>query len=241
MVILCNKKFLSLFCSLLLLFFIIGSLINYIFKARPIAVFSRKDLIIAKSIVIDPGHGGIDRGTSYKGLIEKDINLDIARRLRSLLSKKGAKVIMTRYHDISLDHHNRAYKSRHKRDLKARVDIINNKRSDLFISIHVNYFPGKFRIRGPILFYQKGRNLSKLLAQKIQDRINQINYQGVQISQNNIRVGDYYILNNTKGLGVLVEVGFLNKKIDNWLLTETKFKDILVDSIYQGILDYYQK
>lgn len=236
MILLCNQRFLKLLLIMIFLASLFGSVTSYINRARPV---SNLNQISGKVIVIDPGHGGVDIGASYDNMVEKEINLDIARRLRSLLSTKGAKVIMTRYHDTALDHKNQAYKSRHMRDLKARVDIINNNKADLFISIHVNSFAGKFRIRGPIVFYQNSKKSNQSLAKKIQYRLNQISYQGVKLLDNSIRVGNYYILKNSRVVGVLIEVGFINKKVDNWLLTENKFKDKLVYGIYQGILDYY--
>ncbi len=81
-------------------------------------------------VVIDAGHGGIDGGTTYGGILEKDINLEIALRLRDYLQNESdTKVIMTREEDISLDHLNRYSRSRHTRDLRARIDIINKKGS----------------------------------------------------------------------------------------------------------------
>jgi len=228
--------FLKVLFIIIFLASLIGSVTSYINRARPV---SNLNQMSDKVIVIDPGHGGIDIGASYDNLVEKKVNLDIARRLRNLLATKGAKVIMTRYHDTALDHKNQAYKSRHMRDLKARVDTINNNKAELFVSIHVNSFVGKFKIRGPIVFYQNKKKANQSLAQKIQQRLNQISYKGIDLPENSIRVGNYYILNNSRVTGVLVEVGFINKKVDNWLLTEDKFKDKLVYGIYQGILDYY--
>lgn len=236
MIVLCNKMFLKVLFIIIFLASLIGSVTSYINRARPV---SNLNQMSDKVIVIDPGHGGIDIGASYDNLVEKKVNLDIARRLRNLLATKGAKVIMTRYHDTALDHKNQAYKSRHMRDLKARVDTINNNKAELFVSIHVNSFVGKFKIRGPIVFYQNKKKANQSLAQKIQQRLNQISYKGIDLPENSIRVGNYYILNNSRVTGVLVEVGFINKKVDNWLLTEDKFKDKLVYGIYQGILDYY--
>ncbi len=83
-----------------------------------------------KTIVIDPGHGGTDPGTSgHLGLEEKEITLGIARRLKRKLESSGDyRVHLTRNNDRSLP-------------LKQRIDFANNLQADLFISIHVNYIP----------------------------------------------------------------------------------------------------
>jgi N-acetylmuramoyl-L-alanine amidase len=64
--------------------------------------------------------------------------LEVSLKLKRMLERDGANVIMTRAKDISLDHLNRKNEYRHKRDLISRVDIINSTAPDLFLSIHVN-------------------------------------------------------------------------------------------------------
>jgi N-acetylmuramoyl-L-alanine amidase len=81
-----------------------------------------------RSIVIDPGHGGTDPGATASGVAEKDITLDVARRLRDLLAARGLAVSLTREADTSLS-------------LRDRVLLANAKKSDLFVSIHVNSLP----------------------------------------------------------------------------------------------------
>lgn len=241
MIIISNERTIKILIVSIFSFFIIGALTFYGHK-KALPVASRNKPLKGRVIVIDPGHGGVDAGVCYDNLKEKEINLDIAHRLKYLLANKGAKVVMTRSSDMALDHYNRSFKSRHKRDLKARVDIINRAKPDIFISLHVNYYPKKMRISGPIVFYQDKRGENKILAQKIQGRLNKVIYKGVDIANNSIRKGDYYILNDGRFPGVLIEVAFINKKIDNWLLKEDEFKNIFVYNLYRGVLDYlYQK
>ena len=76
-------------------------------------------------ITIDAGHGGSDPGASGNGIIEKELTLDMAKRVESLLKKKGIEVVMTRTSDV--------YPS-----LKERVQIGVNSGSDAFVSIHGN-------------------------------------------------------------------------------------------------------
>ncbi len=83
-----------------------------------------------KTIMIDPGHGGSDSGSIGKmGTLEKDITLDIAKRLRQRLARRGFyNVILTREEDTTLP-------------LTKRVDLANSEKADIFVSIHVNYLP----------------------------------------------------------------------------------------------------
>ena len=85
-----------------------------------------------KTIMIDPGHGGSDTGTKGKmGTREKDITLDIAKRLRERLKKYSHyTILMTREEDVAIP-------------LNKRVELTNSSRADLFISIHLNYVPYK--------------------------------------------------------------------------------------------------
>ena len=95
----------------------------------PVSIVELFDLGV-RSIAIDPGHGGRDSGAiGPNGLKEKDLTLDIARRLRERLEKRGnSRIILTRDRDFNVP-------------LKHRVEIANENRADLFISIHVNYIP----------------------------------------------------------------------------------------------------
>jgi N-acetylmuramoyl-L-alanine amidase len=83
-----------------------------------------------RTIVIDPGHGGIDPGTSGRlGTLEKEVTLDVARRLKEKLENNlGFRVLLTRDTDSSIS-------------LNRRVDFANAAAADLFVSIHVNYLP----------------------------------------------------------------------------------------------------
>ncbi len=86
-------------------------------------------------VAIDAGHGGIHTGAKGStGLMEKDINLSVARELRDILEGWGVKVVMTRTED-------RHFSSEVDDDLDERVRIVNRARPDVFLSIHTNYVP----------------------------------------------------------------------------------------------------
>jgi len=102
------------------------------FITNPDMSVSRTFGLGVRTIMIDAGHGGADSGTKgIMGTMEKDISLDIAKRLKDRLDKYGRyHVLMTRDQDVTLP-------------LNKRVDLAMSKKTDLFISIHLNYLPHK--------------------------------------------------------------------------------------------------
>src|SRR6185295_8148869 len=92
-------------------------------------------------VVIDPGHGGADQGTvGRKGLMEKELVLDVSKRLGKLIEERmGSEVIYTRADDTFIP-------------LQARTDLANQKKADLFLSIHANSSPAT-SIRGVETYY----------------------------------------------------------------------------------------
>lgn len=131
-IIVVKKKniYIAAFIAFVLLIALFSLFIHYV--SLPVYTFADTQ---SRIIFIDPGHGGIDRGTNKDGILEKEVNLVIAKKLKALLEQKEYKVIMSREEDISLDDLNSFSKSRHKRDLNARVNIINNSKAQLvFVS-----------------------------------------------------------------------------------------------------------
>ena len=111
----------------LLIFLISLCSINYIYAKN------NELLLLGKVIYIDPGHGNLDPGAMYKGIKEKDINLEISKKVEDILIKEGAIVYLTRYGDYDLSVPNTI--NRKRSDLSRRGNIINKSDCDLFISI----------------------------------------------------------------------------------------------------------
>lgn len=192
-----------------------------------------------KIIVIDPGHGGIDGGTNISGILEKDINLSVSLKLKDLLSKKGATVIMTREIDESLDDHVIGNGSRHREDLQARVKIIDESKADMFISIHVNHSKNISK-QGPIVFYDTNDQSEKLLADHMQEYLNDIStYKKMEITvKHGATAADYYILKYSTRPGIIVEMGFISNDTDRRLLLDEDHQNQIVEQITKAIIDY---
>ncbi len=189
-----------------------------------------------KVIVIDPGHGGIDPGkVSVNGVEEKNINLEISKRLATILSQAGAAVILTRESDEHLSSPGSGgWSVKHREDLAQRVKIANDRRADLYISIHCNSFPDQSQ-HGAQVFYQPGSEESRLLAKCIQDEIIRL----LKNTDRKEKAVDYYVTRNTKMPTVIVETGFITNPKEEKLLLDAAYQSKMAWSIYAGIIKYY--
>lgn len=188
-------------------------------------------------VVVDAGHGGIDGGTSRGTLLEKDITLKAAQKLKALLEREGCTVVMTRNADVSLDGKNRSSRSRHTRDLNARTGIINGSGADLFISIHVNSLEGDPSENGSIVFYGSKFPQSEILAQEIQKELNGIAADCGRKRQKALSAG-FFLLRYTEIPGVIVETGFITNKKDRELLMSDAFLNRLAEAVAAGTARY---
>ncbi len=208
----------------------------FIYGNRPANSFSDPQSGI---IVIDPGHGGVDGGTNKDGILEKDINLAIAKKLRSYLEQKAYKVIMTREEDISLDNLNDPNNSnRHQMDLNNRLDIINNSNAQLFISIHVNCNLNRPDTDGSIVFYSEKYQENRQLAYLLQRSFNSMIVDGVKRTIHDPQVNDYFLLKHSKIPGVIAETAFISNTAERKRLTEEPFQEQLAKAIFDGVEKY---
>ena len=191
-----------------------------------------------KVILIDPGHGGIDGGAQSKtGTIEKDINLQIALKLRDNLEEKGYKVYMTRDEDEGLYQKGNTVKEKKREDLNRRVEMKKETECDIFVSIHQNMFP-QSKCYGAQVWYASNDN-SYNLATIVQDSIKE------SVKDNNKRVAKpaaeaYLILRDKyEGASILVECGFLSNPDEEVKLKSDEHQNLIVEGISGGIDKYF--
>lgn len=191
-----------------------------------------------KVILIDPGHGGIDGGAKSKtGTIEKDINLQIALKLRDNLEEKGYKVYMTRDEDEGLYQKGNTIKEKKREDLNKRVELKKETSCDIFVSIHQNMFP-QSKCYGSQVWYASNEN-SCNLATVVQDSIKE------SVKDNNKRVAKpaaeaYLILRDKyEGASILVECGFLSNPEEELRLKSDSHQSLIVQGISNGIDKYF--
>lgn len=176
-------------------------------------------------IVIDAGHGGIDGGaTSCTGVLESQINLEIALRLNDLLRFMGHETKMIRTDDSSIYTEGNTIAAQKVSDLKERVRIVNETENSILVSIHQNTFPeGKYS--GAQVFYADDE-ISRTLAQDLQNSLIQTVNPGSNRKCKNSN-GIYLMQNITKP-GVLIECGFLTNPKEEALLRNEGYQKKLV-------------
>ena len=157
-------------------------------------------------IVIDAGHGGIDGGaTSCTGVLESQINLEIALRLRDMMGFLGYDTAMVRTTDTSIYTEGNTIAAQKVSDLKERVKLVNGTSNSLLVSIHQNTFTDS-QYSGAQVFYA-GNEESKVLAASLQSAfiktLNTNSNRKIQSSQG------IYLMQNITRPGVLIECGFL--------------------------------
>lgn len=189
-----------------------------------------------KTVVIDAGHGGFDSGkVGLKGVLEKDINLAIALKLRTLLEQEGINVIMTRETDDGLYDEGEANKK--QQDMKRRCSLINEAKPRAAVSIHQNSFTQE-SVKGPQVFYYETSVEGKRLAEILQDTLNE----QLEISRpREMKANDtYYLLKKTEVPTVIVECGFLSNREEEALLSTEEYQNRTAEAICKGILAYLE-
>ena len=209
-------------------------LIIFCLLVLSLQVISAQTLPLQDTIImVDPGHGGRDSGTYYGKLYEKDINLEISKALEEELTKNGAIVYMTRTRDIDLSS---IYDSAKKRgDLYRRLLKIKETKSDLYISIHINWYQNTSMKGAEVLYNSINENNEKIAKSIMKEFKTDLG------STRTIKTTDLYMYRNTTTPGVLVECGYLSNPTERTLLQQEDYQKKLAKSITNGIINYLKK
>ncbi len=186
-----------------------------------VAVVPAESKTVKNKIIIDPGHGGYDPGAQNNGIYEKDIALDVSRRVKKYLEKAGFYVIMTREQDKTVS-------------LKDRVDLTNKENPDLFLSIHVNASRNP-DIRGVETHWYtlKSRSLAMHVQQQMVNRI--------VIPDRGLKNSRFYVIRNAKVPAVLAEIGYMSNEIEFYQLLTEERKESSARAIAEGIIKYIKE
>jgi N-acetylmuramoyl-L-alanine amidase len=194
-------------------------------------------------VVLDPGHGGEDSGAMCGGVFEKDLSLDVARRIDRLLNSEGIATLMTRVGDTYVS-------------LADRAAFANRARTSIFVSIHFNednrpvasgvetYYaahqitPGSFLASWLPFVWQpfsdspnpESQNLAGLIQEALVARTRSID-RGTQARQ-------FFVIANVTSPAVLIEGGFLTNKEDISKLATEDYRDQIAAAVADGILRY---
>ncbi|MFN6268901.1 MAG: N-acetylmuramoyl-L-alanine amidase [Akkermansiaceae bacterium] len=171
-----------------------------------------------RTVIIDPGHGGHDKGGQWGRVYEKHLALDTSIRLEAHLKKMGYNTILTRRSDYFVS-------------LPGRMQMANKTRNAIFISIHYNY-TWKQQVSGIETFYynQPSHQLAKDVHKGIMSRV-KVNDRGVKYAR-------YYVIRNTKMPAVLVEGGFVSNSNERSRMKTAWFRDAVARGIADGVQSY---
>lgn len=180
-------------------------------------------------ICLDPGHGGSDPGAvnHKKNLLEKDLTLDIARRLKKKLVRDGWTVVMTRNSDRDVTYAG----SPDYEELGARTSIANDLRADIFISLHINSSIRPQVCGFSTYWYKKS---DKKLASMIQNSM----VAALDCRDLGIRKDRFFVLHRTRMPAVLVESGFISNDDEADNLKNPAYRQKIADAIIQGLRAY---
>ncbi len=187
----------------------------YLGKATPVAANNR-------FITLDPGHGGSDPGAVANGLREKDINLDVSKRVEAKLKNKGIKVYMTRTTDVF-------------HSLSARVNKGVASGSNAFVSVHTNAASATGASGSETFYSASVGNDSKQLATFIQNRL----YKAMNHPNRGVKNYGFQVIRTNPLPAALVELGFVTNQYDASKLASGTYKDRAATAIADGIEDYY--
>lgn len=167
-------------------------------------------------IVVDPGHGGKDPGACGNGLMEKDITLKLSQLIEAELKNYQVDVQMTRDRDVYVS-------------LEERVRIANQKKADLFISLHVNAGGGT----GFESYRDLAASAETIRYQNvIHEAVKAIGDRGKKVASN----PRFYVLRHTDMPALLLENLFIDNKVDAVFLRDIGFLKRLAEAIGEGIV-----
>jgi len=185
----------------------------------------REPLLTGRTLTVDAGHGGHDGGAIgvRSGILEKDVNLDIALRLEALLKGAQAVVHMTRVDDTFVD-------------LWTRADLANETRSDVLVSIHANSSASSSSTaRGTETYVRMGEPESERLGIALQGSLTS----ALSTVDRGVRPNRYLVVRRARMPAALVEVAFLAHPDEEGLLAEGWFRQRAAEGIYNGLLRYF--
>lgn len=188
-------------------------------------------------IVVDAGHGGMDPGkVGINGAQEKELNLQIAMRLKRLLEAEGIEVVLTRTDDKGLYEEKASNKK--VEDIHKRCEIITETMPVFTVSIHQNSYPEEY-VRGAQVFYygksQEGKELAETIQASMVERLDKENHRTAKANES------YYLLKRTPTPTVIVECGFLSNSQEAALLITEAYQEKAAWSIHMGIMQYLNR
>lgn len=196
-------------------------------------------------VVLDPGHGGQDSGAIREGILEKDLSLDVARRVARFVQAQGLTSLLTRGEDNYVS-------------LSGRAEIANKQRGAIFVSIHFDE-AGRAAATGVETYYavhqisstpsvvswlpflkRTSFETTNTESQSLAAFIQQSLVTHTKALNRGTRAEQFFVIANVRHPAVLVEGGFLTNKEDVSKLTSDAYREELAAAICEGIMRYRQ-
>ncbi|MDA1674530.1 SH3 domain-containing protein [Bacillus cereus group sp. TH152-1LC] len=179
-----------------------------------------------KTIVLDAGHGGKDSGAVGNRLYEKDITLDMVKRVKSKLENNGANVILTRGDDTFIT-------------LSGRTSISNNSNAQIFVSIHINSADSTSG-RGVETYYHNHsdsglRNKSNALATSILNEL----LTASSMPNRGVHDANFQVIKYNHKPSTLLELGFISNPSDASIMADSNYRNKAAEAITRGISKYF--
>tara|TARA_A100001015_G_C14944418_1_gene693985 strand:- start:236 stop:922 length:687 start_codon:yes stop_codon:yes gene_type:complete len=201
--------------------------IAYRYRAHEKEVFKPDRTISKKTVVLDPGHGGLDIGACCNRIQEKDLCLKVAKLLRDNLENQNINVIMTRERDEYIT-------------LKKRVKLANDHKVELFVSLHMNSSSNK-EASGIEIYYFPQKN-HKWRLERSKNIAQRTLYHLINASSSKsrgVKPGNFCVIRETKMPAILVECGFITNEFESKKLKSDEYLHILAASMARSIKNYF--
>ena len=174
-----------------------------------------------KTIVLDPGHGGGDNGTTgSNGTLEKNLTLRTARLLYDKLSAAGANVYLTRSNDSFIT-------------LPSRVSAAQSKDADAFISLHYDSNIDR-SVRGMTGFYYH------LYQKSLAEMLYASTIGQTKLIDRGVRIGDFHVIRENSKKAVLLELGYLSNPEEEMTLNSSTFQENAASGLYNGLARFFK-
>lgn len=200
------------------------------------AIFVMSPDRIGETVIIDAGHGGTDGGAvSASGVIESDLNLQIARKTYELFLFLGQNAVMTRTGEDGLyDADSSTIRQKKVADTRNRVELINSYEGATLISIHQNSLPNAPKVHGAQVFYNTQPH-----AQELANTMQTVLNSSVNVGNGKTETAipkSVYIMSHVNCDAVLVECGFLSNGAETELLQQSDYQRKLAAAVVSGYL-----
>ncbi|RSD24094.1 SH3 domain-containing protein [Mesobacillus subterraneus] len=174
-----------------------------------------------RTVVIDPGHGGRDNGTTgVRGTLEKTLTLKTAQILYDKLKAAGTNVVLTRNNDTYIS-------------LGSRVSSSHYHNADAFISIHYDSINDR-TVRGMTTYYYNSKQ--KPLGEQIHSSV----VSKTMLKDRGTRFGDYHVIRENRQTAVLLELGYLSNPAEEMLVNTPQYQETVANGIFEGLARYFK-